>query len=93
MKIKIKISRKDLKKIPGVLVEKFFLFFLSFFFFGLVVILLVVYSFSLSSKEKVKQEKVFRFESEKAQKIIQVFQEREEKFNRTGFEELPELLK
>ncbi len=89
------------KKLPRSLAKKSFLVFLAFFCLAVFSGLVIFYYYFCSAEareELIKEDKLLRPDTERQQRVLQEWQERNEKFHRADFKEysdpffLPQIL-
>ena len=87
MKIpKIKNLRKKVKNFPKILAQRAFLTFFLFLFFFLILGGLIYYKYLIleMKKEPELSQRVFEFNQKNYQKVLEILDEKEKKFNSIG---------
>jgi hypothetical protein len=89
---KIKNFLNFLKKIPRFLAKEAFLFFLILFFIILIfaAILFQKYIILIEKTEPKITKKSLEFEEKNYQKVLKIWQEKKERFEKTEFKEYPD---
>jgi len=83
MKIKFKKFKNKISRIPKILAQKSFLFFLFLFLIFLLISVFLFWKYEISLKEKeVSPIQVRKFNRAKLEKILKIWQERREEFEK-----------
>jgi len=90
-KIEIKKIEVFLKKLPKILGERAFLTYLGLLVLALILGGFIFYQYNILAKKTEVQitEKLLRFEEEVYDKVLKIWQEKEEKFEGADFKEYP----